>query len=613
VKPQEFNKKPDFGPLYKIWLVTGLAGITLYINPRFEDPFNSPKFIILIILTAFILGSCLVNINKRNSWELYQTFKLPFTLSVWFLLSLTLSTIGSDNLFTSFFGEYQRKNGFLSYFCLTVIFIYGVLFSRQSYLGGFYKIVLFTGFIFTSYGILQDNGIDFVKWNNPYNSIITTLGNPNFSSAVGSIIAMLVVIIAMSKQFNLIYRSLGLVVFIMCLYIIAQSQSRQGIVSLAAGLIFFATVYFWYRNKKIGLAIGFIGSLIGAFSVLGMLQLGPMERFLYKDSVSVRGYYWRAGISMLRENLFLGVGLDRYGAFFKEFREPSYALKYGYEITSSNAHNVYIQMFATGGLLLGLSYISLALYIFKRGLTLVKSNTSNRMANLGLMSAWIVFQAQSLISIDNLGISVWGWMIGSLIVGISLKEHLTNKEKSNSNQILSLKMPVITILLLIPAVTVSIFLYRSENYAWLARSYYNPSEPAINEFLKKYTNLVINNPISDPQLKFKVGGYLMVSGDSQNGIKVFEKLVESDPRNQDAIRVISVVNYQLGLYDKAINNRKSIAKLDPWNANNLLELGKLYFAVKDYEELNNIRDQIFGMAPDSDEARGIQEVVDSSK
>ena len=94
-----------------------------------------------------------------------------------------------------------------------------------------------------------------------------------------------------------------------------------------------------------------------------MLQIGPLAQYLYKDSVSVRGFYWRAGMKMFWENPLFGVGLDRYGAYFKEFREVNYPLRYGYEITSSNAHNTLIQIFATGGVMVGISYLCVLILI----------------------------------------------------------------------------------------------------------------------------------------------------------------------------------------------------------------------------------------------------------
>ena len=57
--------------------------------------------------------------------------------------------------------------------------------------------------------------------------------------------------------------------------------------------------------------------LVLVCSVLGMLQKGPLQNLLYKDSVSVRGFYWRAAIEMLKSEPLFGVGSDRYGSFFR--------------------------------------------------------------------------------------------------------------------------------------------------------------------------------------------------------------------------------------------------------------------------------------------------------
>jgi O-antigen ligase len=160
--------------------------------------------------------------------------------------------------------------------------------------------------------------------------------------------------------------------------------------------------------------IGFI------FSILGMLQIGPLQELLYKNSVSVRGYYWRAGIKMLQENLWFGVGLDNYGSFFKQYREVGYPLKYGYSLTSTNAHNVFIQHFATGGLLVGISYLLLTIFIFWRGIKSIKHfQGDERFVRSVFFIAWLAFQGQSLISIDNIGISIWGWVLGGVVVALS--------------------------------------------------------------------------------------------------------------------------------------------------------------------------------------------------
>jgi UDP-glucose 4-epimerase len=79
---------------------------------------------------------------------------------------------------------------------------------------------------------------------------------------------------------------------------------------------------------------------------------------------------------MFLSNPYTGIGMDSYGLYFKEFRNPEYPLLYGFEITSSNAHNTIIQLFATGGIILGISYLGLLAIILIRGIRLVKNAES---------------------------------------------------------------------------------------------------------------------------------------------------------------------------------------------------------------------------------------------
>jgi O-antigen ligase len=83
-----------------------------------------------------------------------------------------------------------------------------------------------------------------------------------------------------------------------------------------------------------------------------MLNQGPLAAILYKESVSIRGYYWKAALKMFFAHPFTGVGVDNYGDYFKQFRAPEYSNTYGFSIGSTSAHNVVLQFFATGGILL---------------------------------------------------------------------------------------------------------------------------------------------------------------------------------------------------------------------------------------------------------------------
>ena len=53
-----------------------------------------------------------------------------------------------------------------------------------------------------------------------------------------------------------------------------------------------------------------------------------------------------------------------------------------------------------------------------------------------LFSAWIAYQAQSLISIEFIGVSIWGWTLGGALIGLSLKDE--NLQVRNSRRSIEL-------------------------------------------------------------------------------------------------------------------------------------------------------------------------------
>jgi O-antigen ligase len=166
---------------------------------------------------------------------------------------------------------------------------------------------------------------------------------------------------------------------------IYSSDSRQGLVAFSVGAGTIMIVILKNKSNSFGLTGLILFILLGILSILGMLQIGPLTELLYKGSVTVRGYYWRAGFEMFQNNPLFGVGVDRYGAYFKEYRNTNYSLTYGFDITSSNAHNTFIQFFATSGFLVGILYIMINFYIFICGIrTILKIQSDFKIIFTGL-------------------------------------------------------------------------------------------------------------------------------------------------------------------------------------------------------------------------------------
>lgn len=557
-----------------------MVASTFYISTTSEDPFNTPKFIILMLTAGWLLGHLLSEYYrsglKRKSVDI-QILLLVFI----FLLSQTLALAFTHVKFTGLFGDTQRKNGYLTYLSLSIILLYSAKFLKYLDAIKIIKISVFSGCALAIYGTIQTLGYDFFKWENPYNSIIGTLGNPNFASALLAILASFASLSYFIKNLGIAVRIVALPTVALSLFAIIRSESRQGLVTFLFVHLFFISIYYLYKNPKIGIAITLfsVGTVI--LSIAGMLQRGPLSGILYKESVSVRGFYWRAAYEMLRDKPLTGVGLDNYGGAFKAFREVDYPLRYGYTLTSSSAHNTTLQMFATGGFLVGISYLAILFFIFKSSIKLIRSIESEKRILVILFTAvWVGFQAQSFISIDNIGLTIWGWLIGGVLIALARENvHNTLPDKSNTQTqskptSMGLVQPALSIMFVIPILIIAVLLNRAERDTFITRTMTVSDNNS--SIAKSYAQKVIDNPLAEPFYKFKVSLTLFDFGFTKESLTLLDQLREQDPTN--LIYLSAEAYYQEGYNDisGSIKTRELIEDNDPWNADNLFMLGLLH-------------------------------------
>ena len=560
------------------WIGCFLFSVTIYFNSRVQDPFNAPKFWVLLIGASWLLGY-LISYLQKNKTNLQSIEKKSIYLVIIFISFMTISVIMSKNNFIAFLGDNMRKNGYLTYLSLSIIFLATVFYVRNNNLIRLYKFMLLSALTVGGYGLLQMTGNDFINWSSSGMALFSTMGNSNFAGSLMAILATITLGGSYIYRSSVAILSLSIIAFVILVITIFPTNARQGLLLLFFGISYLIIVLIYNFNRIIGrisILLSFAGLLA---SILGMLQIGPLTKLLYKDSVSVRGFYWRAGIEMFQNNILFGVGLDNYGSFFKQYREVGYPLKYGYSLTSTNAHNVFIQQFATGGIFVGISYILLSLFVFWCGIKSLrkfKGEDRNRLAVFFI--SWLAFQGQSVISIDNIGISIWGWVLSGIIVGLSVEnfESFPPKDKVKlDRQIkkieINLLQPIISTLFTLLTIILVVILYRGESSVYKMRASYNPAIPAQKTIFYNFANETINSPLIDLQYKVMAASFLYGMEYKQDAISLLEKLHTEDPYNLDAITLLSSYYEMSNQVPQAISMRKELAVLDPWNAENYIQ------------------------------------------
>ena len=399
-------------------LVWTAALTTILVLPDMAyDPINVPKLAVITVSGFIALGGLVA----ERRILIQSKFRLVHIFGVAFILQLTLVLlIAGTNFNQEFYGTFGRATGFVAYFSLTLLLIAAAIASRPSTLKKFTLALLATGAVSTFYGAIQAAGVDPINWTSKYNPVIGFLGNPNFQSSFLGLNGIIVFSLMVGRK-KRAFRLLMAFDLIVSAAVIGATDSQQGFLILAGGISVVTLIWIRTSRFKVVFIPIFIASFISATVVaLGSLNSGPLATLLYKSSVTYRGDYWRAAWKITIEHPIFGVGLDSYGDWYRRARTVEATSRRGPDAISNAAHNVLLDLSSNGGFPL------LIIYLFMVGLVLISAWKVLHRTNYfepifaGLFAVWIGYQAQSIISLNQLGLAVWGWIISGLIIGYEI-------------------------------------------------------------------------------------------------------------------------------------------------------------------------------------------------
>jgi hypothetical protein len=428
------------------FLAIGSAGITIFIlTGSVSDPVNATKFLLLGGVAFASFG-----IFCSGGWSLIKDQRIVLGISFVFVLASFNAIVNSSSpVQQNFYGTYGRNTGFLTYLFLLLIFIAATSLRSKRSFDLIIVSLIVSGMVNVIYCLYVLTFGDFVGWNNPYGNILGTFGNPNFIGAFLGFFASALVAYSLTKNVSIKIRILTFVTAAIILYEIVESKAIQGRVVFAGGLAIVG--FYLIRSKFKSRIVLFLYSAgvtsAGFIAMLGALQIGPLTQFIYKTSVSLRGEYWQAGINMAKTHLLTGVGYDSYGDWYRRSRDDQALVLPGPDTVTNAAHNVPIDVFAFGGLPLLIPYLALIALV---AIAIVRHTLKYREYDglfVALTTAWVGYQIQSIISINQIGLAIWGWLLGGALLAYTKnyksappnegKEKNQRISKRNKNEVFS--------------------------------------------------------------------------------------------------------------------------------------------------------------------------------
>ena len=413
-----------------VYIVAIFGSLTsLIIAPMITyDAVNPPKLI--MVTTGAFAGLLLMLKYKVLGKNLY--FNKIHLASAYFLFtSFLIFLLSGLDKTSQFFGIQGRHTGLLTYISLTLILLtiaHGINKVNAEILIRFF---LVTSFISTLYGLIQVFNLDPLPWENPENWIASFYANPNFFSAFTGI--------ATGVQFGLVFKSsiktftkiLLVCAIVVNVFLLKETLAYQGpavLLVMIAVILFFNLRNITKLRKLSYVYLAGIGVTV-AYVALAILKFVPGGSILNKPSLTARVDFWRTAVAIFKDHPIFGVGFDGYRDFEGRYRDFESTFNINNLDTTDASHNVFLDFAVNGGILLLSAYLIILSLTLLSVVRVIRRSDKVEVNFIIIVASWIGYLAQSIISINHLGIAIWGWIFAGAIIGYDIYESQSVSEE----------------------------------------------------------------------------------------------------------------------------------------------------------------------------------------
>lgn len=570
---------------------------TMIFNTSFMDPINWPKNIALLTVLPILLAYSSLGLNLRSLSVLWFPFSL-ISLAILGLIGTALFT-NTQGVIT-LWGSFGRNNGLITTLSFYIYSLACIFITFRKIESRDILLVFSLGFIpATIYGAMQSVGIDPITWSKT-NEVFSFFGNSNFAGAIFAISAVcsLLILVFYRKENN---RTLNLVIFfsfVLSLYTSYSTKSLQGIMGILIAVSLIAVIVLMQNSRSVAYIYTIALMSFGTLVVAGFLGRGLLGDRIEQYTLILRTKYWFAGIKMGLEHLPWGVGFDNFGAYFQEFRPDEAILITGVNLTTNNAHNPFIQAFATTGVLGAIPFLVLffyAIFLAVRNLISKEPTLKKQVISIVFLSTW----AMAFFSIDNIAVAVINWSFMGLVIGftkekafaaIQEKQAIKVKKTRKIDSFVSWRKTISWI------IGIAIFVF-SWVAAWpnreLGKILQNP--PQNQTVLRQSIDSLIelsNSPFTR-EVEYKwISDGLVSYASKEDAIRVLQHSIDRFPRDMTLLDNLAYQYESSGNFNDAIRVREQQLIIETRNWRVYYFLGLDLIRIEQFEKLDSIMKKI---------------------
>lgn len=515
----DYKSKRTSSKLYEFlpWTITFFVPIGLI-----QDSVNLPKIIGFFLIVGILLLVRKNLISKIDFYQILIIFLIPLSL-------VASSFFDHYTFFNNLIGDFERYNGIL--FNTTASFLIFLLLTDYSIdlkriYAVFIKIFLAISFVHW----IQIIGINPLGGNDVNHSSL--LGNSNFSSAI---VATLGIVLTNYKEIFRNYKmAKAISLFSILILTLYSFGAYQGFLVLLVGL--FTFVFFLVTIKR-GLKLFIVVPIYTAVWILGIGILYSIVNIPFLTSVLSRSgnyerrlEYWNYAIRIFQEHPIFGVGINGFLDYSQQLKTLEEIRRDGALVWVDSAHSVPLHFLATGGICVFFAYLFFTIstsFVAIKTLRLRYSRNENSKLNLGLISMWFGFQAQSLVSISQPGTII----LNSILAGLIWNEFVQIKSLVHLNINLKLTFASLQLSFIVKLVKylwiLLCFLFAI--YIFVMQLFINQNIKNIDSSWVKYNHVAKMYP-SDRSMEYMANSALNQSK-VKEAIYLLEEAIKINPRN----------------------------------------------------------------------------------
>jgi O-antigen ligase/tetratricopeptide (TPR) repeat protein len=387
----------------------------LFVSNSLFFPFITGKAFFFRIIVEIVFALWLILIVRDRS---ARPIRSPLLIALAaFGVIITLATIFSNYPYHSFWSNFERMEGLVSYLHLAAFWlVIASVFKTDRIWRAFLNSSLVVSFIIVVYGFLQLAGLAEIHQSSV--RLDATLGNATYLAVYILINIFIALYLLLGTKVSRPLKYLYSVLLVLQLIILYHTATRGAILGLIFGLLVASVLALWrgrdYLSPKlkkatIGVFLAIIVIVGGLFLIRSssFVQNSPvLSRFasisLSERTTESRLVIWQMSLRGAKEHPLLGWGPENYDIVFNEYYEPAL---WRQEQWFDRSHNIFLDWLISAGALGLLGYLSLfviALYLIWRRPREGQNIQLNVIGQSVLTGLLVAYFFQNIFVFDNL-------------------------------------------------------------------------------------------------------------------------------------------------------------------------------------------------------------------